>query len=308
MKFGAGFVVGCSLLAVAGGGCGSASDSPVELSEAQFPSEYARKYCEAIAPCCVAERITQDIDECVSALKQQLEFHLRTVDGASTTYHADVAGRCVAALRGELASCAASAVSPFASDVCPGMLTGKGELGSACGHSYQCASNWCNGRLCAVLPGAPRQGTLGQECDGDCYIGVTGETFCEGRSGSLCDNTAGLGCSGTGQSPGVRVCVQLPALGEPCDNGKCAGDTYCTTSGTCVERIALNAGPCTTDPYRCASGAYCDSLLDLCVARRPDGAACQDDYECKNISCRGHEVCAEPTAADSITCAGKWFP
>ncbi len=96
------------------------------------------------------------------------------------------------------------------------------------------------------------------------------------KTGSACLNA---------QCPGT--CKPLGGEGQPCDVG-CLPGLDCGSNTICVKPPAV--GQACPD-FRCATGAYCDSIDKMCKAQKDTGAACTTALECKSEVCRG-QLCA----------------
>ena len=93
------------------------------------------------------------------------------------------------------------------------------------------------------------------------------------RGGAVSDCEAGLTCEGE-TCPGT--CTRAP---EPCSEGSCGPDAFCTYDGTCQTRSAIGEAcddalvdfeNLSDDP--CVAGAHCQDAV--CVADLEAGAAC----------------------------------
>ena len=145
---------------------------------------------------------------------------------------------------------------------------------------------------CIAPPGGLADGSpciANAQCkNGNCNLGphtVCGSCGPPAQAGQSCETATcdrGLVCTGT-----PSVCVQLAALGQPCDKntpcqvgGSCVGATG-TTMGSCQAAVAQAGMPC--DPTR-AMKAGCDAAQELfcnemsmscdMIQFAPTGAAC----------------------------------
>lgn len=309
MKLGGGWLVvagwGLGLVVVAGG-CSSSDDAATSVNREQFPQEYARAYCSAIKPCCDRAKVPQVMQECVNALQGSLEISFAGYD-SRLVYHADAAGRCVRDVAAQLAGCGPTSVIPELTAECPGVFTGTAPVAAACSYvdGDLCQSNYCQNNVCIEAPRGTSQAKLGEACDGDCWVDASGEKFCDFFGSSVCDNTAGLTCAGSGAAGGDFVCAAMLPIGQACQSGTCVEGAYCANDGLCQPRIAVDSGPCRQAPQACVKGAFCDEGLERCIALSDDGRGCTVDHRCKSGSCIDY-ICAPRSIADELMCSGAW--
>ena len=174
---------------------------------------------------------------------------------------------------------------------------------SACMGSNTCCQGTCVGDTPPTVGPVP----LGSPCE------LTGTASpCE--DGTYCDDSiypricvaqldAGAACHGDEQCgfdlaclgrPGT--CQPVPALGEPCPDGKCRDvDTICNSALVC-ERVGLPGDPCESSED-CGDGRVpwqCDTSNHVCVrppiAGEPCTNTCYDGSLCASGYCRALAV------------------
>src|SRR5882757_7134675 len=127
-----------------GGGCsgsdgGAATVGPVTLD--QYPQAFANALCDTIAPCCKAANLTYTEAACKSAATDEWTSSIAESSGAHTRYDADAAGRYIAAIKNEVASCKEdNDAGDAALAACSSVFVGTIAVGSACTSSADCVA------------------------------------------------------------------------------------------------------------------------------------------------------------------------
>jgi hypothetical protein len=79
------------------------------------------------------------------------------------------------------------------------------------------------------------------------------------------------------------VCATLPAVGEPCPEGRCAFSAICS-EGTCTELTFVDDGePCDPPTANCNFRAWCSD--GVCVALASEGEACESGRCRSGLDC-----------------------
>ncbi|HEY3668767.1 MAG TPA: hypothetical protein VGL19_22370, partial [Polyangiaceae bacterium] len=122
----------CAFAAL-GGGCsgstdGAATVGPVTLD--QLPQTLANVLCDSLAPCCKAANVPYVEAGCKGAGTDGWSRFVAQMSSGHTRYDADAAGRCVAALKNEVASCQDR--GDEALTACTSIFVGTIAIGGAC--------------------------------------------------------------------------------------------------------------------------------------------------------------------------------
>jgi hypothetical protein len=92
---------------------------------------------------------------------------------------------------------------------------------------------------------------------------------------NYCDIDAGVYCN-----TGTQTCDAVKAVGAACEsNDECGKD------GACQNKLCVAAGAAGAAPVegRCASTAYRKG--EQCIARAPEGGACEESDQCLTFNC-----------------------
>jgi hypothetical protein len=238
----------------------------------EFPAEVADVLCGIYDECYSGAVFGNPIVDCVN--QQTLEFRDRTmplwqgsIDAGNMTYHADLAGSCLASIRNSGCQMMSSGFPA----VCEQAFEGNVEAGGPCSSWVDCAGDmYCS--IDVECPGVCTERILeGQPCDWEDY----------------CEN--GLYCQG-------GLCAPPAGEGDVCggeDDIFCAPPLYCFAgedgNGTCREfgaMMSLAEGePCMSmeeGPY-CQEGLSCvlvslEPVTATCMGPYPSGGACQPGF------------------------------
>ena len=204
---------------------------------------------------------------------------------------------------------------------CGGPCAQKCTVGKGCAKNGDCASGYCDGKVCVADHCLDKQndvGETGTDCGGTC------STAC--GNGQDCKLTSD--CVSTYCAAVTLACVATPCLdevkgGDETDvdcggavcTGKCAAGKVCKAGGDCSSTFCSLAGKCVTD--HCADGVKdSDELGPDCggsCAGCKDGVECTKDSDCVAGVCVSHtgnggqKLCGCPQyhIATKIKAAGK---
>ena len=219
----------CVLLAVAG--C-SSSSSPVPAS--QFPSDYAKAYCQKAFACCTSSEIQMkfavlgitDEPSCDQKYGALLQQFVLGGDPSKYKYSASCGGELVANIDGW--SCAEFVAGNSMPAPCE-LTSGTVANGGTCTVGSECTSGLCS--------------FTGQQSTGTCTAYVPEGSSCSvSTSSGIC--VQGTFCQG---STGTPTCVALLADGgtcmfdSQCQSGACNGANPSSgTTGTCGAPTTCN--------------------------------------------------------------------
>ncbi len=202
-------------------------------------------------------------------------------------------------------TCMQSAHGPHAPECTP---TGSLEMGAPCGFGIQCKSGNCvvASGACGTC-GSPAK-ALGETCSGfECVSGL----FCVA---SKCTAAAGTGEACAPDKPCwigatcvAGTCVAKAKKGESCATLPCDGRLAFScdeTSKVCVDFTFAKTGEACGPPS--CKGDICRPTSDAgtagtCVARLPDGAACDASNICQQAAVCSGSKC---TPFDATICKG----
>ena len=343
---------GMSLLALVLLGCNN--DTRPAIAVEDLPAEQAAALCDLFLRCGAAT----DEALCAGNLWSTYIFTAESlpkvaslraaIERGSVIYHDERLEACLVSIR-ETACTAEDFRLLFSTALgaaCNQVFEGTVAEGEPCWIREQCASGSCDITYCelacceGVCAPARVKAAIGESCaETECVAGAyCTATTCvarkplgaacappEGHSGSdeclegaICDSN----------DDGTRTCRALPALGEPCVQGKCAdlGASCDHTLGVCVkihaegeacdpsgqgacglslrcdpdrktcERMTAG-GPCSFGPFGhdCLPGAYCQDFT--CELQQANGASCESALACQSVHCDPVEhVCADAPA------------
>jgi len=340
-----------SLFALALFGCNAADGPAVAVEE--LPAAHAAALCDLFLRCGVATdealcagnlwstyNITATLSPNVASLPAAIE-------GGSVIYHEERVGACLAGIREtectttEFWLLFMNALGPD----CGQVFEGTRADGEPCWIREQCISGSCEAMPCdlacceGVCAPARVMAAIGEPCAyAECVEGahcVAATCVARQPSGAACAPPDGHAVSrecieGTVCDPngdGTGTCRSLPALGEPCVEGKCAdlGASCDYTMGICVkihaegetcdpsgygvcglglrcdpdrktcERMTAG-GPCSLGAfgYDCAPGTYCQNSDFTCEPQRANGELCEFGEGCQSLHCDPvAHVCAD---------------
>lgn len=173
---------------------------------------------------------------------------------------------------------------------CEGVCSAPREpvLGDSCSSTSTCSDHsFCSAdRICSAL------GVLESECSSDAEC-TSGLGCVGGRPGRcrplprLDESCPFLRCAEVGARCASGDCVPTGLPGDPCTtNDDCSIYTECdTVRGLCIETPALDE-PCSRG---CAGSSWCRFNLGetsgVCVQPLPDGAMCSAGNQCASFSC-----------------------
>jgi hypothetical protein len=308
--------LGC-IVGLLGGACtssdGGSSGAPLPLD--QLPQQFAASLCDGIEPCCKADDITYSASKCKQQATEQFTAFVTQNNGAK--YDAQAGGDCLRKLRGLLKSCSAVDGGQIDS-VCAHLFVGTLPQGATCQGDGQCQSGYCaydsvsNLTVCtSTQTTEPAHAKLGEGCAGQCYIGASGNECGLAfeppgsptpTSLSYCYESDGLFCSFQSST-----CQSFAAIGNDCSNAPCAKGGFCSLDASrCTAQY--DSGPCNgtfgAGPEACSDKSYCE--LGQCLAKKPDGYACQTSAECKSGECNAQGSCGVGSAATEDSCSGKF--
>lgn len=294
-----------ALLLVLVGACSSrgASTSATEaIAQADFPAAYAHAICDGYGNCCKIAGRKLDVDACVAKVRESIAATADALLSEGRKFDPEAAARCVAVVKAVVPACYTSSKQ-------------EARVASACLAAFTLDAHAAPGEPCSF--------------DNDCAPSADGEVRCVGTtafvdggvvSSSICQVLAkpyaGVPCEYTfngsaapvvgkcsyGEDPQftcdpqTNTCVQRRPVGSSCFRGsdQCVGDAFCSPNGVCVSR--LRAGdPCLPDAINeCGTLLFCEGVSAVCIAKRPDGAACSDNVECAGGHCTSG-VCNQST-------------
>lgn len=286
--------------------CSGSTDSGSGAAAAPIPQDqllrsYVAAVCDNIGSCCEVEGFAYDPNKCNEAGLEELGDELPNTTDGRVVYDANAAGACVSAIAKAAKSC-----KPFFAAECDEVFKGTLAPGEACTRSIECAPSDAGdvdcdyeSQVCVVSP----RGAVGDGCSQTCTETDSDGTECSGSGGSsggpepgpaTCYTNDGLACDED------YKCAPLAGLGEPCSYDGCVEGATCNSTGVCVPLAAVGE-PC--EWYdSCVDTAYCGPD-QVCAARKPDGAACNDEYgECQNSCVDG--TCGVYPVVDAELCTG----
>lgn len=266
---------------------------PVYPRTSAPPEPLAARLCDALhtlpakrkAECCNGEPGTTLVDECVRTLSYALQSKAITLDPADVD-------RCAEASTKAYEGCGwVAPLTPRAPDACVGIVRGAMKEGERCRSSLECEDGLrCHGVAASDTGRCGKPKSVGACSRGiDTLASYTRQTDVERRhpecdghcNGRRCEADVALGetCTNSLECGAGRRCVDkkctstpLPAAGEPCAKGACAGEARCI-AGTCAapkgngEMCANDAeciGACDRSP-----GQSRGACAMLCSARIP---------------------------------------
>ncbi len=101
-------------------------------------------------------------------------------------------------------------------------------------------------------------------------------------------------------------CNETVFVGTVAVTGMCRSDEECMGASVyCDGGSQTQFGRCTAKPgvgasctFECVDGAYCDFSSTTCVAKKPNGRACQQSLECTSDYCNGTLCAVEPPTTE----------
>jgi hypothetical protein len=253
-------------LAFPGVGCGG-TDGGASSPQDSYPTRYAEAFCGAIAPCCQANGLTFDRDQCLlggAAFGQQ---GVDAAKSANATFDADTANACIAAASVLTQACKTLDADPSGS-ACSRVFDGPKAPGSSCASDIECHGGGAGRARCLATPepGAPK----------------------------ICVVLSGPSKIGDACAPATTS--SSPALAD-CDGS----GLYCDLSGKCAAKVALGAACGSLS--RCVDGSYC-TATGTCAPTAAQGAPCTSSAECTSRYCL-HGACAQNAVGTLAPCTGQ---
>jgi len=286
--------------------CGGHGDGGGGVPLSQLGRRLLDVGCEVSARCgrypdkasCLAATPATDLDQLMAS-----------VAAGKTRYAATAAAACLEEIRSEqgFASCSHSVVlnsGPLTA--CQATFTGTQGSGASCLLDEECVSAHCEKTSCGadvrcclgVCAPSVTPIAIGATCALDGSTACAEGAYCKDTPGELpvcaakiaagqpCDHingaeqcAAGTICIFGEPITVIGYCLKLPAEGAPCfwGNGCDSLRDQCLLpptggSPTCMPRVAVG-GSCALG-VSCVAYADCDPVTQICVARRPAGAAC----------------------------------
>jgi hypothetical protein len=236
-------------------------DSTAENAD-EFSIRSAKAVCDNIGDCCVEAGFAFDAARCKAVFQAFVDATLvGRAQAAGAKYDSQAGAECLDWLTAQAQACdLRDELKP-----CERAFVGMKATGTACRRGLECA------------PVA--------DSDVECTFGDTGtDLFCtatpHGKLGSVCSSTCtdlidGSECTGNGG-----------------DGANCWTNDglYCGTSGECQLTSAIGEA---CSGKGCVDEAFCNQN-QVCVADKPDGAACTTNAECTERCLEG--VCIRSTS------------
>ncbi|MEZ4370796.1 MAG: hypothetical protein R3B07_08220 [Polyangiaceae bacterium] len=257
--------------------------------------EFAARYCALFQPCCAEVGIVTDQTAC------------KTLFGYSASNNAAAAEDCLkqyeeAAKSPDWCQTFSTLPRPASCEQAypqgngggGGGNTGTKPPGAECNTSAECAVPKGGDANCSYDFDLSQDfctqyhfAAEGEEC-----FGTKAENYTETSnvmSGvyevPICNTGDGLYCDYT-----TSKCAKQSGLGGDCSSslGCNADDLYCST--TCKTKVPPGQS-CADSSSACDDAGYCDSFgTDTCIARRPNGEACDSNEQCESLYC-DYDVC-----------------
>jgi len=281
----------------------SSADAPQTIDD--FAKRFADRYCQSIAACCSHQGFATT--DCETTLLGQIRPQLQlTASKPKIHYNAQAAQGCIDAYAAALSACTDHELLSKTDDACDGVFEGTVPVGGACGTSQECAGAdtgvSCMTGVCVqgkqyVSPSSAAHRKLGQTCSGTCR-GTSSNASCDGSVGA--DVTAGACWTQDDVVCTNGVCVAAPQVGQ-----SCVSFGYCTATAHCQNSVCVadqSSGPCTTSED-CLAPSVCDYTLQMCVALKQNGEACDQSDQCAGGQCY-EDHCRTWTVAQTDSCLG----
>jgi hypothetical protein len=253
---------------------GAATDDevkPVYPLDAGAAETLAVRFCEAMsarqearrAECCKTQPGIVLTSECVRMMSAALRAKAVRVEPAAVD-------ACVAALDVALAGC--DWVGPFPPgppEACQGLFRGLVPAGARCRSSLECERDLrCHG--------------AGPTTPGRCGPGKADGEAC----GSSTDALASYARQSTldAQHPEcAKSCVAHRCAAPLADGAACVLSANCSPGSQCVQKTCQRRAPAKLGEACpggvCEAGSEC--LRGKCAAKKPAGAPCETDFECR---------------------------
>lgn len=236
----------------------------------EYAGRYARAKCSVLGPCCAANGLSFDADNCVLGGAGYVQSGVDLAEQHGAVFDAAAAEACIAATIELTRSCTSTNDSGGTLAPCDRVWSGTKSPGSGCTTDLDCAPS-AEGRGACYFTSA-----AGEPPSGVCVIKTrlasVGDV-CGATTGSPPLTIADCSASDLQCDPVMTTCQPLVGLG-----GTCGGFT------------------------RCVHGAYCDST-NTCVPVLAAGTACLSDDECSSGLCL-HGSCAENDLGSLAPCTG----
>ena len=282
-----------------------------------FPQLYADLLCGWERSCCEASGYTYEADENCRQEAETSDIVSEVLD-SEYSYDGTKAAACLGAV-------AARGICDVGQGedlgVCYGVSTPQRTTlpGQPCTGDQECVAAPEGPGACAVpvdssdLSGTcrvPVRGAQGDPCMTTCNeeqcLSPTGPAalFLDGETLTACFVEDDLTCDAL-----ERVCIALPAVGDPCNLETLMpcdiGGLVCDPdTATCRAPRGVGA-PCPSPspgPAECGHDSICSDDL-VCIELSPEGAPCEWEYQCANDSCLGG-VCTTQYPMSASECAG----
>jgi hypothetical protein len=274
-------------LSTAGTGGSLSSGGTGGSATAQMPDAptFVQGFCKAFSACCAEAGLNSDGAQCTVLL-------LSSVTGQA--YDAAAAGTCMAWLESASHGGTVCADYDSAPAACAGVVTSSGtkapgetcegedECAPSAEGSVNCAAGY-SGSMTIMQCQVQVMGTLGSApCVGTRDGNVTyfdGNVEGVPAKGYICNRADGLRCDGT-------ACAAISGIGSYCTSSSdCVNGAYCDyATNICAARKPAGAA-CEQFYDECADGAYCSAATLTCTAGLAAGAACTDSQTCRSKSC-----------------------
>jgi hypothetical protein len=116
-------------------------------------------------------------------------------------------------------------------------------------------------------------------------------------SGYLCNHDAGSYCDRM-----TMTCTAVKPAGQACNQtSECATGVFCDTGRQmCVAQLATG-GDCSANGTQCMSTDYCDATTKKCTTRLGGGSACTQAAQCQSQECINMK-CTSPTNGLTLVC------
>ncbi len=168
---------------------------------------------------------------------------------------------------------------------CEHVIVGTVAADGACTTSVECLPDlYCD--QTSMCPGkcAPRA-ALGENCTlEECTRGlacIDDSCVQEPADGAPCLNGRCAVTSACRNDICVRMVPYSVDIGEACESSiECHGANYCDSTGICAQE-GVTGSACNTVP--CSNGFYCDA--GTCQPERSDGQACVESSQCASANC-----------------------
>ncbi|HRG98980.1 MAG TPA: hypothetical protein PLR99_22175 [Polyangiaceae bacterium] len=255
---------------------------PVYPLDAGAPEPLAVRLCEAMsarqearrAECCKTQPGIVLTSECVRMVSAALRAKAVRVEPAAVD-------ACVAAIDAGLAGC--EWVGPFPPgppEACQGLFHGLVPAGARCRSSLECERDLrCHG--------------AGPTTPGKCGPGKADGEAC-GSSTDALASYARQSTLDTQHPECAKACVAHRCSAPLADGAACVLSASCAPGSQCAQKSCQRRAPSKLGEACpggvCEAGSEC--LRGKCAAKRPAGAPCEADFECRGgcVKAKGQRV------------------